>query len=210
MTRFDIDWSYMRTALTVLAVASLVSLGSLAASYIYAGRIEDAFASETAQRNALRAKLRAVRDDELLVEKYLTPYLRLEQDGMIGEEQRLVWVDALQAVSDMLKLPSMHYRIAVQKPFAAPYTAAADSLRVNASRMELNVGLLHEEDLLRLFGELGRRVPDTFHIDNCTLRRTGDRFVYVPKRANLAAACQLLWFSLQPSAGTREVMEDPI
>ncbi len=210
MTRFDIDWPYMRTALIVLAVALLLSTGPLIASFLYATNAEREYAAETINRNTLRSKLRTIQNDRILIDRYLEPYLQLEQSGMVGDEQRINWIDTLQAAAKRMKLPSMRYRIAAQEQFVATYTENASGLVVNASRMELNLGLLHEGDLPHLLSELSQNVPDTFHVKRCNIQRARGQFKYTPKQANLNANCQLLWFTIQPPTEVVEMVEDPI
>ena len=70
---------------------------------------------------------------------------------------------------------------------------------VYRSLMDLQLGLLHEEDLIRLFEVMEKESPGLFSVTSCRVWRVGAQFAHLPGAVNLRAACTLEWFSLRPS-----------
>ena len=198
--RFDIDWPYMRPALLVLMVISVISVILLTASFSYLSEMEETYSAETGVRNEWREKYNTAKEDKRLIEQYLAAYTQMEQDGIARDEQRLDWVDTLRARVKEMKLPNVRYQIKPQEPFTAAYLETSPNLAVNVSRAKLEMELLHEVDLLSLINDLEMKVPGIFHVDRCELRRHGAEFSYRLESPNLQATCELLWFTIQPTS----------
>ena len=160
--RFDIDWPYMRPALLVLMVISVISVILLTASFSYLSEMEETYSAETGVRNEWREKYNTAKEDKRLIEQYLAAYTQMEQDGIARDEQRLDWVDTLRARVKEMKLPNVRYQIKPQEPFTAAYLETSPNLAVNVSRAKLEMELLHEVDLLSLINDLEMKVPGIF------------------------------------------------
>ena len=94
-----------------------------------------------------------------------------------------------------LGLPYLRYTTSPQRAFEAPWLVPGVSAPVTISLMELQVGLVHEQDLLRLFTRL-RASPGLFQVQSCALERLGQDMTPEPDKANVTGTCQLAWFSL--------------
>jgi len=73
--------------------------------------------------------------------------------------------------------------------------------RAFSTVVHVEVGLLHEGDLERLFRELRSAEAGLFHIERCGIRRSGPDFVMRPGAINLSAECDLRWFTFARSEG---------
>ena len=203
--RFEIDWHYLKPALVVLGISLLISAGMLVLSMDHLSDAEQRYESEKAVQMALKTKYLNAVDDKRLIEEYREQYGVLVRKGVVNDEHRLDWVDTLRASVKALKLPRMHFQFKPQRSFAAGYINSG-SVKVNTSRMMLDIGLLHEVDLLRLFTLLEHRVPGMFHIDNCAMLRTEDEFEYGVDRSNLNVNCELQWFTI--AVGNKPVVRE--
>jgi hypothetical protein len=65
-----------------------------------------------------------------------------------------------------------------------------------ASTMELQTGLVHEVDLLRLLARLHRQAPGLFGVTGCSLERTSADALPQPQKANITSTCELRWFTI--------------
>lgn len=123
---------------------------------------------------------------------------------MVGKEDRLNWVDSLRTSVQVLQVPRMHFQFSPQVRFDKGLIDAGSQLKLYSSRMNLEVGLLHEIDLLRIFAELERKIPSMFTIDSCEIEPVDEMFFYAVDRHNLNVRCELLWFTFnfaaQPSS----------
>ena len=201
----DIDWPILRGAAITLAITVLIVGGMVAASSSFESSARAAF--EKDQRRFVSASNRylAVDEEERLTREYLPVYRALEDDGLIGEEQRLDWTESLAAVAEELELPSVRYQVQPQEPYQPPAEIPTGAFRVYASPMRLSVGLVHEEDLFRLLHALEERASGSFNVEGCALRRS-DGTEPGPFTENISAECSLKWFTVRkpgPEEGRR-------
>ena len=126
-----------------------------------------------------------------------TRFTEIDAAGMVGAEQRLQWAQILRDSAGELRLPYLRYNAAPQQPFEAPYLAAGVTAPVRVTRMELQAGLVHEGDLLRLFARLRDEAPGLVDVTGCALERVSGDAPPEPDKANIAGTCQLRWYSIQ-------------
>ncbi|MCF6282436.1 MAG: hypothetical protein L3J28_09535 [Candidatus Polarisedimenticolaceae bacterium] len=194
--RFDFDWVYLRSAVATTAISLVLGLSLLLFSFNYLTEAEEQ--REETQRNlySLTSKYQKARRDKHLINDYLVPYRRLVQMGMVGKEDRLNWVDTLRASVQALQVPRMQFQFSPQQRFDKGIMDAGSQLVVYSSRMKLDVGLLHEIDLLRLVAELERQIPALFTVDSCSINPVSGERVYTADQHNLNVRCDLLWFTI--------------
>ena len=87
---------------------------------------------------------------------YIGPYQQLEQLGIVGEEQRLNWIDALRVANIDAQLYGVDYEVGSQMPYSFAAEVNAAGLPVQQSMMKVKLGLLYETDLLTFFRVLAR------------------------------------------------------
>jgi hypothetical protein len=196
MTRFNVDWSYLKAAVVISAITFLLGAALMTFSVSYRLDAEERLATEERELYALSSKYRKARQDKILIDEYMLHYYQLEQQGMVGKERRLNWVDTLRASVKLLEVPHMHFQFAPQRVLQKNIISAGSNLVVNASHMKLDVGLLHEVDLLQLFSELEYQVTGMFHIDSCSIELIGQDIVLSADHSNLNVNCDLQWFTI--------------
>ncbi|KRT55128.1 hypothetical protein [endosymbiont of Ridgeia piscesae] len=202
-----------RYRLSFAALLSLVLLSFLiiSASIWYASEIN----SETAEvRTALHqamARIREARRNLELAAIYQERYSSLQQQGVIGEEERLAWIEQIRETAIAQGIPQVTYSLASRAPFQPP--SASDliqSLPLFGSRMKLQLGLLHEEQLFRFLQGLQRQVTGLFLVRSCQLQRAErDRPIKTNRTdlINIRAACDLEWLTINFEAATGAVDE---
>ena len=184
-----------RLAGSLLATLLLIALG--AAAVLHArervAAAQAAFSTARIQRNEIVGKLGQAHGEENEIRRKAEVFNRLAARGVIGEEQRLAWVELLRELRDRLLLAEIHYEFS---PRRALETAGAETgaFGLYASAMKLKATLLHEEDLLRLLDELHRLAPALIQVQRCELERlpqpdTGSE--------SLRADCLIDWITLR-------------
>ena len=181
-----------------LVVAVIVGASVLGASYYFWGAMTGEFDRQHRQLQNVRRKYHTVDEEERLIETYLPRYQALEEAGIIGREYRLNWIENLREIAKTLKLPRLTYTIDTQQLFESPLLANGGRFKVFVSRMSLQLGLLHEEDLLRLLRSLDKQVAGLYSVANCTMSRTHSDFLKSATEQNLTASCTLNWFTVKP------------
>jgi hypothetical protein len=192
-----IDWEYLRIGLArplgLLAIAVLI----FGASQYAANRSAAALADTAASLDSEAATRRQAAADRDTAETYASRYVALVEQGGIGEEQRLGWADTLRRLATDLELPYLRFSSGPRRAVAAE-RLPPDAANALVSPMDLQLGLVHEGDLLRLFDGL-TEAPGVFAVQGCRLERAGD-VAPEPGRANVSGSCQLLWLSVDPAA----------
>lgn len=201
MKAADIEWGILRGALITLAIAVVVSAVLLGASYHFWESSDLAMKRANAALHAAEDEYRTLDELEQMIAVYYPKYQDLERAGIIGEEHRLGWTEALERADEELKLPELKYSIDTQARHKTDFPLPDGTYKLFSSEMTLNLGLLHGADLFRLLGRLERDAEGLYSVDYCSLTRTRD----VPGPGdvtNVRANCKLYWYTIkQPGKG---------
>ena len=192
-----IDWVYLRGPLIIFAVSILVSV----ALAMVGMRFEDAQHREYQQAySSLRSTHQRYRDlvnDIGLLDQYRSLYTDYKDSGLVGKERRLSWIESLEATNSVLRLPLLTYNLRPQEDFERPGFKAQRGVKVKSSPMDLNMGLLHEQDLFALFDGLHTSIKNLFTVDSCSLSRDGDiQRSLDTRRTNLSSKCTIRWVTI--------------
>ncbi|OFJ47202.1 hypothetical protein BA896_015270 [Janthinobacterium lividum] len=72
--------------------------------------------------------------------------MALRKSGLIGEENRLAWIDTMRRSQEQRKLLPISYDISPQQGLQVPSSMVMGQYRLRGSRMRLRMDLLHEMD----------------------------------------------------------------
>jgi hypothetical protein len=196
LTRADIDWRELRGALAALIASLLFGASLLAASHYFESRMQAQYQVQKRLLDVVRGNYYAVDEEERLIESFLPQYVALQNEGIVGAEQRLSWVEALGDASARIKLPSLSYEISSREAYKPEFPLDTGAFRVYATEMRLRVGLLHEGDLPALLHALDRAATGLYTVDHCSVSRNSEEFRLSPAAENLTAQCSLRWFTI--------------
>jgi len=197
------DLQALKNPLLVL----LVVLVAGAAAIYYSNRLKLESGQQLARQQALlkeaRTRLQKSGDEKNVIVRYLDEFLQLERSGVIGEEQRINWLDGLRLANQQADLFGVDYQVKTQQPY--PYAAQLNpgQLAIKQSVMQIRFRLLHEEDLMRFFAALARQGGGIFTIDKCSLQRLDTRGV-IRYQPNVTADCELSWITINVAAGAAQ------
>lgn len=206
MTRFEFDWPYLRrhTVRPVLsAVVGAIALIAALWAHDYQRARYDELA---ANRNAVHEDYDALVHQRRLVDRYHRRYQRFDDLGFIGRESRLDWVETLRMAANGLAVPRLSYAIEPQIEVVPPVQSVlgGEDLQIRASKVQLELGLLHELDLLRFFDDLQAHAPGLIKVDRCELSWEVEPGSRVNTDTNLSASCAVQLFSVITSDVDRE------
>jgi len=124
------DLRALSKPLIVLAVVAVLSGAAVASS----GRaVKKAQAQVRAEETALieaRNRVQQSGQEKRIIEQYVEPYKQLERAGIVGEEQRISWIDALRVANREVDLYGVEYDVGPQQPYAFMSEVSAGSLSV--------------------------------------------------------------------------------
>jgi hypothetical protein len=201
MKAADIEWSMIRGALIALAIALVVSIGMLSASYQFWESTAKSLKGVERQLRTARDKFRTIDEQEAMIATYYPQFQELERQGIIGRERRLNWIENLSRADESLKLPKLVYSIDTQAPFTAEFPLAGGAYELYVSKMNLTLGLLHGRDLFALLSWLDDDAEGLYSVDRCGLVRQMDE-PGSPKQSHLTSDCQLLWYTIRKPGDT--------
>jgi hypothetical protein len=187
------DLKRLRVPAGIAAVLIGLGAASVVFSDQYLGQAADALQVARTQRAAAQERVSKVSEEEREIRESLIFYQRMQQQGMIGQENRLDWIDAIARIKAQRKLFEIKYSIDPQKPLDYPGIVPTKGAEFVMSRMKLDMLLLHEEDLLNFLSDL--RATGRFHVSvrKCTMSRI-ERGAVLPGQAlmpRLRSECQI-------------------
>lgn len=162
----------------LLPVAACLALGVAGVACYFAAEgyhqtTQKQRAAISDQRKEVQGRLDRANEEEREIKANLQQYRALTARGITGEEKRLDWIDALTAIKNERRLFSIGYSIDPQKELDYPGVRAASGVYFMASRVKLNLQLLHEEDLLNVIDDLVKRSRLYLSMRSCDVRRSG-------------------------------------
>lgn len=198
MTPHDLDWSFAFRRTGIPLVTMLLSVAALSAAFLFHADKRLIYEALTTDQSSVQEDY-----DELVlrrryVDRYHERYRQFHTLGFVGQESRIEWIHALRVATEDLTLPRLAYAIAPQLDVIAPVQAvlAGDDIAINVSRLQLEMGLVHELDLLRFIDGLQRTAPGLMRVQGCRLVWQQQPEMALKVEANLQASCSLEIFSV--------------
>ena len=183
------EWRQLRPALLILGL--VICSVSLMLGYSGQQATQAQLALQAQQHQQLEAqhRLQAAAAEKAMLAQYLPVYQGLVQRGFIGEERRMDWIEALHTLHTQHQLFDIRYRIHPQEIYQ---TAPGLPSVLHRSRMQIDMPLLHEGDLLSILAALERGPHAPFLLRDCVMKRT---LAGSPLAPNLNASCEIDWLT---------------
>lgn len=193
------DFARIRWGLGFLLFAAVVGFFLTTTAQRLVEKAEGSQRQLQAQQRDIRARLARAPEEEKELRNKIILYQQLLDRGVIGQEERLNWVEQIARIKAARRLLDFQYEIAPQRPLGdaiLPGGAQAGSFEFVASTMSLQMPLLHEDDLLGFIADLRRSVPAHLMVRDCTIDRLAagaDRTA----TAQLRAICSIDWVTVR-------------
>lgn len=195
-----IDWKLLRLPLAVLLVALVISISLWSWANTYNTMRHDEYTRLERDNMQARRQYSEARRDRALYKQYLDSFLHYRNMGIIGDEQRLSWIEELESISRELKLSTLRYEISPQAAAEMDGLRLPNGIMLNSSNMKLTANVLHEGDILYLLDELSQRAKGLFAVRSCDLisriMQNSD-FRYRPNASYVDMACELEWYTIE-------------
>lgn len=192
------EFALIRWGVVALAASIGVGVAAVASSNWY---LRDAAAGrDHAQqaRDAAYTRFALSENEKREIRTYQPQFLDMRSKGLVGEENRLNWLDAIRQIQEQRRLLPLSYEIAPQQPVALDSKLPLGDYQLRSSRMNLRMDLLHELDLFNFFDDL--RLHGYFAVESCTLKRL-TAAANVSDAPAVSADCTLNWPTLLPLPG---------
>jgi hypothetical protein len=191
------NWGRLRKPILVLGlVLVLVGLVDYFAE-AYRSSQEAALAVQKNLLNQARQKLLLSGQEREMIAYYLPSYQHLIAAGLIGEEQRIEWIENIRKIHQQNKLFSIEYNIGQQEKILPTYIPNLGNFTMHRSVMKLKMGLLHELDLLTLLDGL-REQSSPFIVRECEMTKQIGAVINPQTLSNnIHASCEIDWLTLR-------------
>ncbi len=73
---------------------------------------------------SVTGKYLAVDQEDMIIREQYPRFVELVRKGVIGNEQRLNWIEVLKRTAAITKIPSLRYEIAAREPFTPDFGLA--------------------------------------------------------------------------------------
>lgn len=201
MKRSDLDWGYIRRYTTLPLITAVVAALALFAGIWLHAEKRELYAQISVNQDVLHQDYDDLVFRRRLVDRYHRRYEQFNEVGFVGRESRLDWIETMRETSTDLTLPRVSYAMEPQLKVVAPVQSilAGEDIQIYLSRLQLEMGLVHEIDLLRFFDELQQKAPGLIKVDRCDLTWQAESAAKAAVGANILADCSILIFSVVTS-----------
>lgn len=189
------DWLTLRNPIVGLALAIILITLLMGAAGQQKDAAQAALDKQQRELNQARQRYQTSGSEKETIVKYLPTYQKLIQQGFVGEERRIEWVDTLRTIHQQHKLFGIKYSIGAQEQFKPAFTLNTGSFGLYRSVMKLELSMLHEGDLLTLINSLAEQQSTPFMLRECEINRVAK--VNPDKLAPyFLANCELDWLTI--------------
>jgi hypothetical protein len=201
---FAKDLSRLRWSLILLAAMIVVGASLVVLVHQTATKAEAIARQLSAQLSDIRGHVASARDEQADMLGRIRRFQALGERRVIGQEERLDWVEQIARIKAARRLLDVQYEIAPQAPISAtalPGGAAAGLYEIMSSTMKLHMQLLDEDDLLGFLADLRQAVHAQLLVRACKIERAqGGAGSQDMPAAQLLADCTIDWVTLREKA----------
>lgn len=192
------DFPLIRWSILAFCASSLISAVILYSSGEYAESTRNDRRTAQNMLNDARNRLATAQQDQENMAIYAGEYGALIEQKIIGDDQRLDWMEGLEKIRQKNLVTDFRYNIAPQRTYAPQPAIDSGNFDLRYSEMKLQFDLLHEGQLLDFFGTLHADVKGWYQLEGCTLQRSGtDSEGQQSAMARLKAECSGGWITLK-------------
>lgn len=190
----------IRRSLLIFSLVFIASTLSVAFSYAYLDGVNE---DEVKIKNSMRIwknKIgNAKKNNRTIVEKE-TLYLNLISNGIVGEENRLSWFEALQSTALHRGLDVFRYSTISQvKVDPKELDVRYKSIDIYKSIMKLDMKISHEGDIFALFNDLDANAKGLYSVNHCSFEKVSLRSDNSDTADfEMKASCELSWYTFKP------------
>lgn len=177
--------------LVVIFSGVIVAISDSYLEYVY-----DERESEKRAMRIWKNKIDGSRESNKIIDEYERRYLALVKNNIVGEENRLNWLETIQATANARNMPSVKYNVTSQS-LVEDKTGQhqAQGLKVYRSEMTLDMEMAHEGDLFAMLNTLTEKAQGLFNVEQCKIEKLGKSSSNGSK--NMHAYCVLSWYTFK-------------
>ena len=187
----------------VAIALSMVTVVSLSDMYKWNADEEDVKAKREMRK--WRNKIEEANKNNQILVKHENTFKQLKDNSVIGDENRLSWVEVVQKTAQQRGMAAVKYSISNQvlqdkKTLDKRYKG----IDVFKSTMSLDMKFMHEGDLFAMLNALRSHARGLSVVDRCDVELINksemDELSVEMARENMRAYCELSWYTLKKAS----------
>ena len=191
-----------KKALFIFAITLLTMLSVVVMSDLYKSKAYDENSSIVGEMRNWRSRIDEANKNNQILVQHEDTFKKLKDDFVIGDENRLSWVEVVQKVADSRRIASVKYDIASQvlldkNELDIKYAG----IDVYKSVMSLEMKFIHEGDLFVMLNALREEAKGLVAVDKCDVelinKDINDGLIGQDVTDNMRAYCELSWYTLK-------------
>lgn len=193
------DLPVLRWSILAIFAAALIGTAILYISSEYAEKAQKELRIARNMGIDARRRLAAAHEDRENMAVYADEYGTLLKRKIIGDDQRLDWMEGLEELRQLNLVTDFRYRITPQKNYAPQPPFDSGNFDIHYSETKLQLDLLHEAQLVDFFTAFRNRIKGWYQLEGCSLQRsvTDENAAATTTGAHLKAECNGGWVTLK-------------
>jgi len=192
----------IKKSLVFFIIISLSVISMVMASDAYKSNASEKNTRTLAEMRSWRNKIDEANKNNQILVQHEDTFKKLKDKFVIGDENRLSWVEVVQKVAESRKIASVKYDIASQvlldkKTLDTKYAG----IDVFKSVMSLEMKFIHEGDLFVMLNALRNEAKGLVAVDKCDVelinKDVNEGIIGQNTTDNMSAFCQLSWYTLK-------------
>jgi hypothetical protein len=201
MSRLNIH-PVIKKSLAAFVVVLLLMVTVVIISDAYKTKASDENDRTMREMRSWRNKIDEANKNNQILVQHEDTFKRLVDESVIGDENRLSWVEVVQNVVESRKLTSVKYdiasRVLLDKKLLDKKYKDIDVFR---SVMSLDMKLIHEGDLFVMLNALKNEAKGLVTVDKCDIelvnKNINEGVIAQGDTVNMSAYCELSWYTLK-------------
>lgn len=166
------DLRSLRPHLVFALLAALSGLALVAIAVQFHGQAREQLQVAKADGAELTQQIARFATEEAELREAMHRYSDWVKRGIIGTEQRMKWIEALQEMRRRRRLLALHYEFAPQQALSLAQPTPVDlPFHFVTSPMQLTFTAVHEGDVIGLLEDLREDIPAYVRPRRCLLKR---------------------------------------
>jgi hypothetical protein len=192
----------IKKSLAAFIVVLLLMVTIVIMSDVYKTKASDENVKTMREMRSWRNKIDEANKNNQILVQHEDTFKRLVDESVIGDENRLSWVEVVQNVVESRKLTSVKYdiasRVLLDKKLLDKKYKDIDVFR---SVMSLDMKLIHEGDLFVMLNALKNEAKGLVTVDKCDIelvnKNINEGVIAQGDTVNMSAYCELSWYTLK-------------
>jgi len=185
-----------RASIVFIAILTM-SIIVVTISHVYMDGVNQDQQSAKSAMRKWQTRINSSVESNQIINQFENNFLKLVNQGVVGEEDRLSWFETIQNTTKKRGMPSVKYSISTQEALKeANIKSEYRGIDVFKSVMTLDIKMAHEGDLFALLNDL-EKADGLFSVDRCDIEKISKKTV--DSNNNMKAYCELGWYTFRGS-----------